>query len=224
MTTTLARIKKAGKHFEIIVDLDDALKFKKGEISSIEIEGDKIFKDSKKGEAVSPQDLKEAFGTEDTNQVAEIIVKQGEVQTTQEHRSAEQEQKIKQVVEFLVTNAIDPQTNNPHTPERIKSALEQSHVNVKNIPIENQINEIVEEISKIIPLKIQTKKAKITIPAQYTGQAYGVVNKYKQEEKWLDNGDLEMIVSVPSGIIMDFYDKLNSITHGSALTEEIKDE
>ena len=31
MTNTLARIKKAGKNFEIIVDLDGALKFKKGE-------------------------------------------------------------------------------------------------------------------------------------------------------------------------------------------------
>jgi hypothetical protein len=25
-------------------------------------------------------------------------------------------------------------------------------------------------------------------------------------------------------LIMDFYDKLNSMTHGSALTEELKDE
>ena len=30
MTNTTARIKKTGKHFEIIVDLDDALKFRKG--------------------------------------------------------------------------------------------------------------------------------------------------------------------------------------------------
>ena len=30
MTNTTARIKKTGKNFEIIVDLDDALKFKKG--------------------------------------------------------------------------------------------------------------------------------------------------------------------------------------------------
>jgi ribosome maturation protein Sdo1 len=48
MTSTLARIKKAGKNFEIIVDLDDALKFKKGEASFIEAEGDKVFTDSEK--------------------------------------------------------------------------------------------------------------------------------------------------------------------------------
>jgi translation elongation factor EF-4 len=30
-------------------------------------------------------------------------------------------------------------------------------------------------------------------------------------------------VSVPAGIIIDFYDKLNSATHGAAVTEEIKE-
>ena len=61
MTQTLARIKKIGKNFEIIVDLDEALKFKKGVLQSIEAEGDKIFTDSKKGHLASPADLKEAL-------------------------------------------------------------------------------------------------------------------------------------------------------------------
>ena len=49
------------------------------------------------------------------------------------------------------------------------------------------------------------------------------INQYKEKEKWLNNGDLEVNVAVPSGIIMEFYDKLNSITHGSAITAEIKE-
>jgi len=223
MTNTLARIKQAGKHFEIIVDLDDALKFKKGEISEIVAEGDRIFTDSKKGHAASSSDLKEAFGTDNTNDIIEKIVKNGEVQLTQEHRDEEKDKKFKQVVEFLTRNSVDPQSGNPHTPERIKSALEQSNVNIKNVPIENQIKEIVEKISKIIPIKIETKKVKITIPAIHTGKVYGLVNQYKEDEKWLDDGSLEVITKIPSGIIMDFYDKLNSATQGSVLTEEIRE-
>jgi ribosome maturation protein SDO1 len=221
---TTARIKKAGKRFEIIVDLDDAMKLKKGEISLISVEGDSIFSDSKKGQRASPSDLKQAFGTEDVSEIAKIIIKEGEVLTTQDYRSEEQEKKFKQVIDFLVSNSINPQTNNPHTPERIKSALEEAHVNIKNVPVESQINEIVELVSKVLPIKIETKKIKITIPAIHTGQAYGVVNQYKEEEKWKDDGSLEIIVNVPCGIVIDFYDKLNSITHGSALTEEIKND
>ena len=204
--------------------MDDALKFKKKEISSIEAEGDKIFSDSKKGEVSSTSDLKSAFGNSDTNQIVEKIVKEGEVLVTQEHRDAEQEKKFKQAVDFLVHNSVDAQTGNPHTAERIKNALEQAHVNIKNDPIENQISGIIAEVSKIIPLKIETRKVKITVPAIHTGKAYGVVNQYKTDERWLDDGSLEVIVEIPSGIIMDFYDKLNNVTHGASLTEEIKND
>ncbi|MFH1326932.1 MAG: ribosome assembly factor SBDS [archaeon] len=224
MSNTLARIKKAGKNFEIIVDLDQALSFRKGEISQINIEGDTIFKDSKKGQVASNSDLQESFGTNDINQIATKIIKEGEIQLSQEYRDAEHEKKFKQVIDFLVVNAIDPQSGNPHTPERIKSALTQAGVNIKNEPIDKQINNIIESLSKVIPIKIEIKKVKITIPAVHTGKAYGVISQYKEEEIWKDNGDLEIIVKVPAGIIMDFYDKLNNVTHGSALTKEIKDD
>ena len=101
MPQTIARIKKIGKHFEILVDLDQALKFKKGEITYVEAEGDRVFKDVKRGEVASSSDLKEAFKTEDVNEIAKKIVKEGEVQVTQDYRDEEREKKIKQVVDFL---------------------------------------------------------------------------------------------------------------------------
>ena len=223
MVDTTARIKKAGKNFEIVVDLDEALKFKKGLSSSPGAESDKIFKDLKKGLAASQEDLKAAFGTADSQQIINRIVKEGEILTTQEYRDEEREKKIKQVVDFLSRNAIDPKTGNPHTSERIKNALEQAHVNIKNVPIENQINDILEQISKIIPITVKMKKIKVTIPAIHTGKAYGIINTYKQREDWLSDGSLQAILNIPSGMVMGFYDKLNSVTHGSALAEEMKE-
>ncbi|MEK6898458.1 MAG: ribosome assembly factor SBDS [Nanoarchaeota archaeon] len=224
MTQTTARIKQGGKHFEIIVDLDRALEFKKGKGSVSDfLEIDKIFSDSKKGLKAAESDLKNAFGTEDTSEIAEKIVKSGEILTTQEYRDDEREKKVRQIVDFLARNSINPQTGNPHSPTRIESALEQAHVNIKNVPIENQISEIISEIGKIIPIKVEKKKVKICVPAVQTGKVYGLVNQYKENEKWLSNGDLEIVVSVPAGMIIDFYDKLNSATHGSAITQEVKE-
>jgi len=223
MTQTTARIKKSGKHFEILVDLDRALAFKKGSGANDFLGADIIFSDAKKGDKSPSKDLKSAFGTEDVYEIAGKIVKEGEVLVTQEHRNAEQEKKFKQVVDFLSRNSVDPQTGHPHTAERIKSALEQAHVNVKNIPIEKQIGEIIEKIKSLIPIKIETKKIKIVVPAIHTGKVYGIINEYKEKEEWMNNGDLRVVVDIPSGIVMDFYDKLNSVTHGSALTQEIKE-
>ncbi len=223
MTQTLARIKKTGKNFEIMVDMEKALAFKKGEISGGFLEIDKIFSDSKKGEVSSNSDLKQAFQTEDINEISGRIVRDGEILVNQEQRIEEHEKNIKQVVDFLATNSTNPQTGNPHTPERIKSAIMEAHINIKNAPIENQIQEIISQLSEIIPIKIEIKKVKITIPAIYTGKAYGVINPYKEEENWLNDGSLEVIIKIPSGIIMNFYDKLNSVTHGNAITEDVKE-
>ena len=167
--------------------------------------------------------MKVAFGTLDSSEIIAEIVKKGEILTTQEYRDEEREKKVKQVVDFLVKNSIDPRTGNPHTSERIKNALEQAHVNIKNIPVENQIKDILDEISKIIPIAVKMKRIKITIPAIHTGKAYGIITQYKESEEWLGNGELQATLNIPAGMIMGFYDKLNSVTHGSALTEEIKE-
>ena len=224
MTQTTARIKKAGKNFEIMVDLDKAIKFRKGETKAVDfLEIDKVFSDSKKGFVASENDLKSSFGTTEIYEVAGRIVKEGEVLLTQEYRDEEKEKREKQVIDFLSRNAVDPKTGNPHTPERIKSALEQAHIEIKNIAIDRQITDIIQKISLILPIKIAVKKIKITVPAIHTGKAYGIINTYKEKETWLSDGSLEVVVSIPAGMVMDFYDKLNSVTHGSALTEEIKE-
>ncbi|MCX6749803.1 MAG: ribosome assembly factor SBDS [Candidatus Pacearchaeota archaeon] len=224
MTQTTARIKQTGKPFEIIVDLDRALKFKRGLSTNIDfLDTDLVFTDSKRGLKASEKDLKDAFGTNDINAIASRIVKNGEVLLTQEHRDEARENKVKQVIDFLSRNATDPKTGNPHTSERIKNALEQAQVNIKNTPVESQMNEIIEKISPILPIRLQTKKIKITVPAVHTGKAYGILSQYKENENWLGNGDLEITINIPSGLLMDFYDKLNSITHGSAVTEEVNE-
>ena len=224
MTQTTARIKQAGKNFEIIVDMDNALKFKKGLSNSANfLDVDAVFTDSKKGLKASEKDIMSAFGTTDINAVSSKIVKNGEVLLTQEHRDEERDKRVKQVIDFIRINATDPKTGNPYTPERIKNALDEAGINIKNLPIEQQTKEIIDKLSRILPLKFATKRIKIVVPAIHTGKAYGIFNQYKESENWLGNGDLEVVVNIPSGFLMEFYDKLNSITHGSAITSEVKE-
>jgi ribosome maturation protein SDO1 len=223
MANTTARIRKGSLTFEIIVDMDEALKFKKGTSNFIAPETDKVFTDLKKGNVASKSELEKSFGTSDINEIAKVIVKQGDVEVNQEHRDEEKEKKIRQVVDFLARNSTNPQTGNPHSPDRIRSALEQAHINIKNVPIEEQIEEILSHISLILPIKIETKRIKILIPAIHTGRAYGIISPYKEKEDWLNDGSLEVVVNIPAGIIIDFYDKLNSVTHGSIVATEIKE-
>jgi len=218
---TTARIRKEGKNFEILVDLDEALKVRKGEGNiNTAVVSDSVFYNLKAGEHASSEDLNKAFGSENIMIVAEKIIKGGEVVLTTEHMREEQSQKYKQVVDFLVKNAVSP-GGQPYTSDRIETALREAGVNVKNKPVEQQVSEILEQLQKILPIKVETKKIKVTIPAQHTGKAYGVVQEFKESEEWQGNGDLVVVLNIPAGLVMDFYDKLNSVTHGSALSEEI---
>ena len=63
----------------------------------------------------------------------------------------------------------------------------------------------------------------MSVPAVHTGKVYGLLQEYKEKEDWLGNGDLQITLNIPVGIQMEFYDKLNGITHGSAISEEIKE-
>jgi len=223
MTQTEARVTKKGKKYEILIDLEEALKVREAKDNNLgnAVLTSAIFHNLKSGEIASGLELESDFGTSNIDEVCLRIIRHGEVVLPAEYIKKLQEGKYKKVVDFLVKNAVSPQ-GIPYTPDRIMTVLKEANVHVKNEPIDKQIGDILAQIQKIIPIKVEIKKVRITIPAEFTGKAYGVVSDFKQEEEWLSNGDLRIIVGVPAGLIFDFYDKLNGVTHGAALTEEIK--
>lgn len=217
-----ARIKAKGKNYEISVDLDEALKIKKGLSGNLgsALQTNNIFTDLKKGMKASSDELESSFGTSDIFKIAEKIIKDGEVQKTQEYRDEEREKKVKQVVAIILKNAVD-QHGKPYTEERLRNAIQDAHYSFDNRPAEQQVTQLLQKLKEIIPIKIEMKKIKLTIPAQYTGHVYGVIAEYKESEEWLSNGSLEAVLNVPSGMLLDFYDKVNHVTHGAVHSEEL---
>ncbi len=226
MTNITARLRSGKMIFETMVDLDNAIKLKKGQKVDINevIKDSTIWTDLKKGLRPSQNELMNVFGTTEFLKIAEKIVRKGEIEVTQEYRDNVLEGKRKKIIDFLVRNAIDARTNRPFTPDILESAIKESGVRIDNQAIEKQIKNIIETLKKLIPIKIETKKVKIIIPAQHTGRVYGLIQDYKEKENWLSNGDLEAFLNIPIGIQTDFYDKLNNVTHGSAITSEIREE
>ena len=224
MSQVEAKIKINGRTFGILVDSIKAIAVKEGKskVTGEVLATNEIFSDIKKGMRAGADEVMTAFGTNDIFKIAEKIIKSGELQIPAEYKNKQREEKIKQIIDFISRNAVDPKTSRPHTQERIKLALEQSGVNIDNRTVEEQISTIMEKLKEVIPIKIETKKLKVTIPAAHTARAYIVVKSFKEKEEWLNNGDLLCIINVPSGLQMDFYDKLNGVTHGAALVEEVK--
>ena len=225
MVDTVARLKVGKLDFETMVDLDCAMKLKKGiavNISDV-IRDNFVYTDLKKGMRAGKAELELSFGTTELATIVDRIVKKGMIEVTQEFRDEALENRKKQLVDFLSRNAINAQSGRPYTPEMIESALKQSGVKIENVPVEKQLGKILEGLKRVIPIKIETKKLRIRIPAEFTGRIYGLLQENKEKEEWLSDGSLEVILNIPVGLQSDFYDKLNSITHGAAITSEVKD-
>ena len=219
----LARYKVKSTMYEIQVDLDEALKVQtgKGNIQAA-LDMPQIYSDLKKGQVASQDQLKNAFMTTDVYQIATTIIQKGEVQKNQDFRDAEREAKVKQVIQLILRNAVD-QHGRPYTEDRIKRALDEAKAHIDNRPAEQQLAGILDKLKTIIPIKLDTKKIKLTIPAQYSGQVYGLIKDFKESEDWLANGSLQAVLNIPAGMQLDFYDKLNGITHGAVQSEEVKE-
>ncbi|MEK6896015.1 MAG: ribosome assembly factor SBDS [Nanoarchaeota archaeon] len=221
MVIVNAKLKVKSKTFEVSVDFDEAMKVqrKEGDITRA-LNSSNIFYNAKEGSLASQKDLMEAFGTADTHAIAKIIIQRGELQKPQEFRDAERENKIKQVITLLIRNAVD-QHGRPYTEDRLKRAIQEVHFNFDNSPAERQMPELLEKLKMVIPIRVETKRIKIIIPARFSGQVYGLLKDYKESEEWLSNGDLQAIMNVPAGMQLDFYEKLNNITHGAVVSEDL---
>jgi len=221
----LARIKKAGQIFEINVDPDKAILFKKGgEINMEEVlKTDNVFSDAKKGEIAPDSSLDQAFGTTDYLKIAEIIIKQGEIQLTSEYRSQEREKKKNKIIELINRNAIDPSNNLPHPPQRIELALQEAKVKIdEHKSAEEQIEDILSKLKPIIPIKFETSTLIINVPATYAAKSYSLIKKYAKvlKEEWNSDGSWSVISEIPAGLKMEFIEKLNSFTHGEVSIKE----
>jgi len=215
----IAKLRKDGKEFQILVDCDLAMKFRRGEKVDIRdvLAVERVFKDARKGEAAP--ELKKYFGTDDVLRIAEEIIKKGEIQLNVEYRRKLLEEKRKQIIFKISRYAVDPKTNVPIPEKRIELAMEQAKVHLDPFKgVEEQMKDVLEALKPILPIKLSTKKLRVVIPAKYAPKVYGKVKGFGEvsKETWLSNGDWMCELEVPAGVLDGVLSELNQLTKGEA--------
>ncbi len=223
----IARLKKGGENFEILVDCDKAIEFKSGKAELEDaLASDKIYKDAKKGERAKENEMHKLFDTEDNKEIIIQILKKGEIQLTVEHRNKLREEKRKKIINLIHRNAVDSKTGLPHPPNRIEKAITEARVNVDEFKsAEAQVEDVLDKIRRILPIKFVVKEVGIRIPAKFSSSSYGVVKQFGKilDEKWGNDGSLNLVVEIPGGLQDEFFDKLNNLTHGEVESKVIKE-
>lgn len=221
----VARLKREGENFEVVINPEQAVKFKKTGVWDDVLKFPQVFTNAKKGEVASETRLKAIFDTIDQEEIAKIIIQKGEVQITSEQRNVEQEQKRNRIISIIQTNGIDPKTGLPHPLTRIENAFEEAKVTIdERIKAEDQVQDILQKINPILPIKFVTKEIEIIIPAAEAGKAYGTIKQLGKilKEEWQNDGSLLAVIEIPGGLEEELTNKVNSATHGSAQITVIK--
>ncbi len=223
----IARLETHGERYEVLVDPDLALELKRGkeiDISQV-LAVDTIFKDSKKGDRASEERMKQLFATSNAFEVAKIIIKKGDIQLTTEQRRKMQEDRKKQIISIIARNAINPQTNAPHPPQRIEKVMEEARVHIDlSKTAEEQVQEVLKALRPIIPIRFEERIVAAKIPAQYAGKAYSVVKSFGElkKEEWQKDGSWIILINLPAGVVDEFFEALNSLTKGEVDTKIVK--
>ena len=221
----LARLRKGGEIFEIVIDADLAVDFKQGKDTDIRevLKAEKIFADAKKGDFSSEIRLKELFGTTDALNIAEVILKEGEIQLTSEYREKLREEKKRKLVELIHRNAVDPRTKTPLPTSRIENAFAEARVKIDEYKkAEDQIQTVLDQLRPVLPIKFEIKTLQVHLPAEYAAKLYQAVSSYGtiKKQEWLNDGSWLCFVEVPAGLVADFFENIGKKTQGNAEIEE----
>ncbi len=224
---TLVRYAHGGERFEILVDPEKALAYKRREIGDISrvLIIETIFTDAGKGIKASKEKLEAVFGTSDPLKVAELMFQRGILQLTAQQRRMITEQKLRQIVNIISRTYVDPRTKLPHPVARIEAALEEAHVSIDPFrDAEEQVKEIVKALRPILPMSAESLEMAVKIPSKHAGKAYGILKSMGevQREEWQADGSLIAVVTIPAAMQLDFLDRLGKATQGEAQTKNLK--
>ncbi|UIO99087.1 ribosome assembly factor SBDS [Halobaculum sp. CBA1158] len=226
-----ARLESHGTRFEVLIDPDAALEIKRGEFEGdLEdvIAAEDVFENASRGDRPPEEDVEEVFGTTDPMEIIPEVVERGEIQITAEQRQEMLEQKRKQLINRITRNAVNPQMDDaPHPPERIERALEEAGFTVDPMdPVENQIDDALDALRPVIPIRFDEVTVAVQLPADYAGSGQAKVREFGdlEREEWQADGSWVGVVTFPAGLQNDFYDLVNEVSSGEAETRVVKEE
>lgn len=216
---TLVRFNSHGKRLELVVDPEQAWLRRQGDDIPIDdiVEGYIFFENFSRGFKANDEDVFEIFETDDMKKAAELMVLNGDLQITQEQRKQFLKEKREEIIDYLVTHAVNPRTKAPHPADRLEKAMDDAGIQIdRNEPASEQAKRMIEIIDKVLPIQIETATLEFVVPPKDTGPLYGYIqtNGELVNENWGSDGTLTMVIRVPAGMVANLLEEISDRSKG----------
>ena len=197
---------KKSNHLEILVDFEKYKEFKKDQVISIweVLISEDIFIDQRKGQVFPEKELETLFDTNNKEEILKEIVLNGKCQIPIEYTNKLRENKKKQIVNYISSNSINPQTKMKYTNEMIENEISKLSVSIN--PNENfihQAEKILKKLEEKIPISLKTTILDIKIPRKYIGIFQSKIRSFGKIKKefYENDGSLKIHLEFLEGRI-----------------------
>jgi len=163
----VVRYTKAGKRFELACYPNKVMDWRRQTETDLDevLQSHMVFTNVSKGAFASGVDLVTAFGTDDHDQVALIILEKGDVQVTARERQAEAESKLHDVATVVASKCVNRDTKRPFPVTIIENAMNEAHYVINPTrSAKQQALEVIKLLSATLPIERANMRLRIEMP------------------------------------------------------------
>jgi ribosome maturation protein SDO1 len=131
------------------------------------LQSNTIFLNVSKGNVAAEKDLVAAFGTDDLNAIAQLILEKGELQVSAKEREHEADNKFKDIACVIAEKCINVETKRPFPVGTIEQCLRDIHFSIHlTKSAKQQALEAIRELEKTLPIQRASMRLRILLPTK----------------------------------------------------------
>lgn len=199
---SLVRMKKGKKRFEIACYQNKVQDWRKGVEKDLDevLQIPQVFINVSKGQVANNEDLKQSFGTTDTDEIILQILKKGELQVGGKERQAQLHQLRAEVLQIIADKCVNPATKRPYPTTILDKILNEINYNIiASKPAKTQALDAIKILisKQLIPIARARMKIRVTGPSK---EAKKFADKVKElaelveDEDWDQEWELIMFI------------------------------
>lgn len=220
----VVRMKRGGKRFEIACYKNKVMSWRNKTEKDINevLQTDAVFTNVSKGQVAKKEDLKKAFGTDDSLKICTEILAKGELQVSEKERSNHLESKFRDIATIVSEMCVNPDTKRPYTVTAIERAMKEDiHYSINmNRNTKQQALHVVKLLQEKIPIERAHMRIKLYIPGK---NSKSVKEKLKPLFKVVENeefsGGLEIVSLIDPGSYRQIEQVISAETRGQGNVE-----
>lgn len=164
---TVVRYKRGGKRFELACYKNKVVEWRNKVETNIDevLQTHTIFVNVSKGQGAKKDELKEAFGTDDEEEIVKQILSKGELQVGEKERQVQSTNTLNEIATMVAEKCVNPETKRPYPVTMIEKAMKDLHFSVNpNQKAKQQALEVIRQLKEkqLIPIARAQMRVRIS--------------------------------------------------------------